>query len=382
MSSTKTLAQTYGPRPQCFAIDGSGEKYYIGSEIGAYLRLHRGTLYKKYPLLWRKVATSEVKDKLKQIAMSNAFLHTNIMLLRAEEVNELLDGNDEKYRAAGASSSSSATPRIESSVKTRGATGGNWATQQVTSGSHHLESVPCSCPISQGRGRIKNKELVFSAEDLEMAQKVMENAEQPEDLVPIRLDMELDGHKLRDTFCYNKNEKLITPELVAEMMCDDLELPHNTFQLAIAQVIHNQLEAATEAPPLDQNTLDQRAVMKLNINVGNQSLVDQFEWDMSEPMNSPEEFSRSICKELGLGGEFASGIAYSIRGQLQWNQRTYAFSESPLATVECPFRNTSDVESWGPFLETLTDAEIEKKMRDQDRNTRRMRRLVGGSFPY
>ena len=35
----------------------------------------------------------------------------------------------------------------------------------------------------------------------------------------------------------------------------------------------------------------------------------------------------------------------------------------------------------GPFLETLTDAEIEKKMRDQDRNTRRMRRLVNAN-PY
>lgn len=46
------------------------------------------------------------------------------------------------------------------------------------------------------------------------------------------------------------------------------------------------------------------------------------------------------------------------------------------------FRTTSEVESWGPFLETLTDAEIEKKMRDQDRNTRRMRRLVGGAFNY
>ncbi|KHJ80151.1 hypothetical protein OESDEN_20180 [Oesophagostomum dentatum] len=115
--------------------------------------------------------------------------------------------------------------------------------------------------------------------------------------------------------------------------------------------------------------------MKLNINVGNQSLVDQFEWDMSDPNNSPEDFARSLCAELGLGGEFTSAIAYSIRGQLQWNQRTYAFSESPQPTVECTFRNPSEAETWGPFLETLTDAEIEKKMRDQDRNTRRMRRL-------
>ncbi|KIH65498.1 hypothetical protein ANCDUO_04179 [Ancylostoma duodenale] len=246
---------------------------------------------------------------------------------------------------------------------------------KVSSGSHHLESVPCSCPLAHARGRVKPRELAYSAEDLEQAKRVAENGEQPEELVPIRLDMELDGVKLRDTFCYNKNEKLITPDLIAEMMCEDLDLPTSTFQPAIASAIYQQLEAAAEAPPLDPNVTDQRAIMKLNINVGNQSLVDQFEWDMSDPNNSPEDFARSLCAELGLGGEFTSAIAYSIRGQLQWNQRTYAFSESPQPTVECTFRNPSEAETWGPFLETLTDAEIEKKMRDQDRNTRRMRRL-------
>ncbi|KJH39963.1 hypothetical protein DICVIV_14127, partial [Dictyocaulus viviparus] len=44
--------------------------------------------------------------------------------------------------------------------------------------------------------------------------------------------------------------------------------------------------------------------------------------------------------------------------------------------------NPAKAEVWVPFLETLTDAEIEKKMRDQDRNTRRMRRLVGGGFNF
>lgn len=105
----------------------------------------------------------------------------------------------------------------------------------------------------------------------------MENAEEGEDLVPIRLDMELEGIKLRDTFCYNRNEKMLTPEMIAEIMCEDLDLPLAIFQPAITAAINQQLEASTEAPPLDPNTCDQRAVLKLNINVGNQSLVDQFE---------------------------------------------------------------------------------------------------------
>jgi len=41
-----------------------------------------------------------------------------------------------------------------------------------------------------------------------------------------------------------------------------------------------------------------------------------------------------------------------------------------LSVVETPFRPPSDADQWSPFLETLTDAEMEKKIRDQDRNTR------------
>jgi hypothetical protein len=43
------------------------------------------------------------------------------------------------------------------------------------------------------------------------------------------------------------------------------------------------------------------------------------------------------------------------------------------------YRNQSDASIWSPFLETLTDAEMEKKIRDQDRNTRRMRRLAANT---
>lgn len=66
-------------------------------------------------------------------------------------------------------------------------------------------------------------------------------------------------------------------------------------------------------------------LFQLNIHVGNISLVDQLEWDLSEPNNSPEQVALKICAELGLGGEFVTAIAYSVRGQLSWHQRTYAF---------------------------------------------------------
>ena len=45
---------------------------------------------------------------------------------------------------------------------------------------------------------------------------------------------------------------------------------------------------------------------------------------MSESQNSPEELAIKLSAELGLGGEFVTAIAYSIRGQLAWHQKTYA----------------------------------------------------------
>jgi len=202
-----------------------------------------------------------------------------------------------------------------------------------------------------------------------------ENACQPEHLVPIRLDIEFDGVKLRDCFTWNRCEAMITPEQFAEILCDDLDLNPISFVPAIAQAIRQQVEAhPTENILMGQ--MDTRVIIRLNIHVGNLSLVDQFEWDLSEASNSPEQFATRLCAELGLGGEFVTAVAYSIRGQLAWHQRLYAFTESPLPTIDVVFRSPNEADQWSPIVEVLTDAEMEKKIRDQDRNTRRMRRLA------
>lgn len=44
----------------------------------------------------------------------------------------------------------------------------------------------------------------LSYDDLEPT-LLQDNAEQADDLVPVRLDMEIEGTKLRDTFTWNRN---------------------------------------------------------------------------------------------------------------------------------------------------------------------------------
>lgn len=42
-------------------------------------------------------------------------------------------------------------------------------------------------------------------------------------------------------------------------------------------------------------------VIKLNVRMGGYVLRDEFEWDVNNPSNSPEEFAACLCADLGLG---------------------------------------------------------------------------------
>lgn len=66
-------------------------------------------------------------------------------------------------------------------------------------------------------------------------------ADQDAILVPIRLDIDTDDYRLRDSFTWNVNEQLLTPEKFAEILCDDLDLNSAKFVPEIAQSIRSQI---------------------------------------------------------------------------------------------------------------------------------------------
>lgn len=241
----------------------------------------------------------------------------------------------------------------------------------------HLDPVPCSTPVRHVQ-QSKKKLRTFPSFLVEEEQLVKRMAGEKEDLVPIRLDMELDGRKLRDVFTWNRNEKNITPEMFAEMLCDDLELNPGVFVNPISSTIRAQIEQTNSDntnKEVFKEAHDRRVIIKLNIQVGNTNLVDQFEWDMADNKNCPEYFSKVLCQELGLAGEFYTAIAYQIRGQLALHKQNFTEALPSIQDGGSLMRDHSDIDQWAPYVETLTDHEMEKKVRDQDRNTRRMRRL-------
>ena len=61
--------------------------------------------------------------------------------------------------------------------------------------------------------------------------------------------------------------------------------------------------------------------IKLNVRLGNVLLRDQFEWDVNNPHNSPEDFANSLVADLALSPEFTVLIAFQIREQINEYQR-------------------------------------------------------------
>ncbi|KAF2233021.1 SNF5-domain-containing protein [Viridothelium virens] len=241
-------------------------------------------------------------------------------------------------------------------------------------------------------------------------------ADMAEELVPLRLDIEFDRIKLRDTFTWNLNDRTVPPEVFAETLVEDFNLPPETFPVLSRQVQHEiqeQLqdfyphcyiadEAADPYLPYYAHKNDEmRILIKLDITIGTLELVDQFEWDINDPGNSPEEFARQMARDLSLSGEFVTAIAHNIREQIQLYTRSLYITNHPFdgrpiedsdlrdgflpSPVPSVFRPVQAAKEYGPYLYELTEADFERTelslMREQRRQKRSVNRRGGPALP-
>jgi len=357
--------------------------FYLGSDVGNYLRMFRNKLYDKFPKLTvEKLDESDVSGLFSQTSEKHhKHLRIGAKIVLQQEIDELFATGGKRFCCLTQSIAVPKPyikPKIEKKkakrVEKKAATTTTAVETQQNQTQQHMDAVPVSTPVGiclKNRKKTRTFPMLLDHSD----EKLKKNSEAYDSLVPIRLDMEIEGHKLRDSFTWNKNESCLTPSEFAKILCDDLELPGHHFIVPITQSIESQLEDHPKTQVIE-GSADQRVTLKLNIHVGNISLNDQIEWDLSEPENSPEKFAECLCKDLGLGGEFITAIAYSIRGQLSWHYKTLHFMEAPPPTIKQPLRATDGMETWCPSIETLTSEEMEKKIKDQDRITRRRRRQI------
>lgn len=243
-----------------------------------------------------------------------------------------------------------------------------------------------------------------------------QQAEYLEELVPVRLDIELEKLRLRDTFTWNLNDRLVPPQLFAETLVEDLKLPQEASQ-QLARQVHQEiaeqlqnyyphvyppgLPAEPDLPYGAHKNDDMRITIKLNITIGHITLVDQFEWDTNNPLNSPEEFARQMALDLSLSGEFCTAIAHTIREQSQLYTKSlfltnYEFDgrliEDPdirdnlLPTpVLSTFRPHQSQKDWTPYMYELSEMELEKTelsmLREQRAQKRQLNRRGGPALP-
>ncbi|KAF9254434.1 SNF5-domain-containing protein [Marasmius fiardii PR-910] len=67
-----------------------------------------------------------------------------------------------------------------------------------------------------------------------------EDVDMPEELVPIRLEFDVDHHKMRDTFVWNLNDPVVSPESFAQSLVEDYGLT-SSYHSQIVKQIQDQL---------------------------------------------------------------------------------------------------------------------------------------------
>ncbi|KAI8319227.1 SNF5-domain-containing protein, partial [Martensiomyces pterosporus] len=213
--------------------------------------------------------------------------------------------------------------------------------------------------------------------------QLQQQAEKREILVPIRLDLDADGYRLRDTFMWDLNNELVLPTRFAQSLCIDLDLPQDIFVPLIVQSIDEQLDDFRQYGHGDDALVwiddELRVVIRIDIIVGHIALRDQFEWDVA-PLLRPLRVARVMCSEKGLGGEFETAIGHAIREQLyafgryiiQVDDRELA--RSVLPPLSSALRDAATSQTFAPLIVHLHSTDVDRLEKDTDRETRRKRR--------
>lgn len=241
-------------------------------------------------------------------------------------------------------------------------------------------------------------------------------AEQEEELIPIRLDIEWGKIKLRDTFTWNLHDRTTDIDYFAEKLVEDFGLKVTECRPLVSYVANAMKEQIADYCPQifpEDEALDphlpysaykndeMRILIKLNITIGQNTLIDQFEWEINNAANSPEEFAQQLTQENSLAGEFTTAIAHSIREQCQLFSKSlqitgYAFDGRPIDDPDLrenflptpmlvTFRPYQLAKDYVPYLYELNDADLERTelsiSREQRRQKRSTNRRGGPALP-
>lgn len=225
-------------------------------------------------------------------------------------------------------------------------------------------------------------------------------------IVPVKLNVHHNGLIIRDSLLWNLNDSL-TPETFAAVMVEDLELT-KAVESTIVQQIQDQIDQYTEIFQHPNNSLiDQflinegefHVVLELSVYIGEDFFTDRVEWNLLDKSFTPEMFAKEVVRDMCLRREFETAIAFAIYEEIYKIKREIVESPQQIQQYidSLPFFNlvhqpsrVDDAsklcfqgvrydkkklgEEFGPFLEKLSEWEIEKRETEKERNLRRRKR--------
>lgn len=203
-------------------------------------------------------------------------------------------------------------------------------------------------------------------------------------LIPIRLELNVGGAPVTEYFTWSGSEEEVTPLQFASILAADLNLPGQSVQgiaASIAEQIADYKDTRNDSegnvPSASQGIAtsvpmrETRQVIKLNVRVGRVVLKDQFEWDASHGGNSPEAFAEILSEDLGLGREFVPAIAHAVREQLlepiSFRRRRVV---CPQLNGRTAVRAPSSTEIFEPLVECLSLSQQDNLERREKREAR------------
>ncbi|KAJ2611470.1 SWI/SNF chromatin-remodeling complex subunit [Coemansia sp. RSA 1365] len=153
------------------------------------------------------------------------------------------------------------------------------------SGRQHTAPVTIVLPDQRHVAPGRLAPLRFSKKQLQS------QAQRREMLVPIRLDIDADGYRLRDTFTWDLNNELIAPRQFALCLCSDMELPADSFVVPIVQAIDEQLDDyARYAQAFDEDEATAAGFIR-------RSLLDEFHLAATAEDSAALEEQMCVVKE-------------------------------------------------------------------------------------
>ena len=204
-------------------------------------------------------------------------------------------------------------------------------------------------------------------------------------LIPININVELEGKKFKEIFFWDYFEPYLQPEQFVKIMLDDNNLPI-TFESEILNQLTRQISQYNPNEIYFEGEIIK--TIKLDIRLEDKLVTDQFDWDINNPNNRPEEFSECYCKDLCLDTEFLLPIAHSIKEQILehrkniMNDRNYMYQmmvnnrsnnniEKQDAYNLTYLRDTINIETeYQPTLRTISQMEILKYEQKEERKSR------------